>query len=385
MLKFFPVFLQRVSAARFSHGGQYFAAATGTTITVFETYTGIALRTMRGHHDKVTCISWSSDDTVIVSCGADGVIHRWDTLKGSSENRVDVPRNSLLSVDAEHVGEQYGSEALVVGRSAQEDVSHCFRHVDCIGRSSKKTDVNTEGLFFNTVVALSNDRGVIVGTGTEERMGSIRLYSAPLSDYTSAGATTERNLTSSRANRAELTSAGAAAQATVPYTEWVCHGAPVTKLVMSWDEGLVISGAKDGTIILHYPTDAKASRKTSFTPGHSAISQDNAVAHTGPSAISLPIGAGLPFAEEILVTKAALEGSRARKKRLENTVAELKVQNDYNLEYKKMSQEEKMKEVEEKFQEELAEEKRKHEELHNAKQEAESKYDAELQQMHVRS
>ena len=62
---------------RFSHGGHLFAAATGTTIKVFNFYTGENPPHMeyKGHSGKVRSIAWSDDDTSFVSAGMDGAVY----------------------------------------------------------------------------------------------------------------------------------------------------------------------------------------------------------------------------------------------------------------------------------------------------------------------
>lgn len=50
------------------------------------TYENVAI--LKGHNGKVKSLSWSKNDDVLVSCGADGAVYGWSlrTLKRENEN-----------------------------------------------------------------------------------------------------------------------------------------------------------------------------------------------------------------------------------------------------------------------------------------------------------
>jgi cilia- and flagella-associated protein 57 len=67
--------IRNCGACRFSHGGQFFAAANSTVIHVYYTYTCELLGHMRGHNSKVRSLSFvPPDDTRLISSGADGAV-----------------------------------------------------------------------------------------------------------------------------------------------------------------------------------------------------------------------------------------------------------------------------------------------------------------------
>lgn len=61
----------------FSNGGQHFAAANGTLVQLYSTYTCESIATLRGHSGKITTLFWSADDTRIISAGKDGAVYEW--------------------------------------------------------------------------------------------------------------------------------------------------------------------------------------------------------------------------------------------------------------------------------------------------------------------
>ena len=59
---------------KFSNGGQYFAAVNANSVQVYKTYTCEMLASFIGHNNRVRSISWTPDDSALVSCGMDGAV-----------------------------------------------------------------------------------------------------------------------------------------------------------------------------------------------------------------------------------------------------------------------------------------------------------------------
>jgi hypothetical protein len=130
----------------------------------------------------------------------------------------------------------------------------------------------------------------------------------------------------------------------------VCHAAPITRLALSHDESLLITGAADGSLVLHTVNpELRAPPPGSQLAGGSGLTAGGAAAASGSSAGE----ERLPWAEEILVTKADLDEVRKERLELEARVQEISMTNRYNERYKDMSNEERLREVERKFAEEL--------------------------------
>lgn len=64
---------------RFSNGGHLFAAAHGNNVQIFKTWTFDAVVTLKGHRGKVKSLSWSSDDSRLITSGSDGAVYIWST------------------------------------------------------------------------------------------------------------------------------------------------------------------------------------------------------------------------------------------------------------------------------------------------------------------
>lgn len=67
----------------FSNNGKYLAvactmASSKTIIKIFDVEIGSAKIILRGHHDLIHDLSWSSDDNYLASASADGSVKLWD-------------------------------------------------------------------------------------------------------------------------------------------------------------------------------------------------------------------------------------------------------------------------------------------------------------------
>jgi hypothetical protein len=149
------------------------------------------------------------------------------------------------------------------------------------------------------------------------------------------------------------------------YTDVVCHSAPIIRMACTNDGKFMFTASSDATIAVLAIVD---SRPKSSGAGAAAA----AVAVNDDS---------LPFADEILVTRADLEDVRKEKIELEARVQEIIMTNKYNERYKEMTNDEKIREIDDKFAEELRSDRAKHDSLRQAKVDMEGKFEEELADM----
>ncbi|KAG6976230.1 hypothetical protein JG688_00001587 [Phytophthora aleatoria] len=255
---------------RFSNGGQFFAAANNNVVHVYATYTGELVSVLRGHSNRVTAISWKSDDRKLLTCGADG-----------SDNML------------------------------------------------KEIDVAT-GLARN-----------------------------------------------------ELWVGGSSASQS--YTEYHCHDLPVSRLRLSFDNQFLFSAGEDGSLCIFETQNVigkGGSGGASSGPGGGAVGSrearsDSTMLGGGGGAN----GSGLPFAEEILVTKSDLEEKNRLMNELKSKVDELTLHNEYQLRLKDLNYKEKIKEVSDKFTAELTQDRQRCGDLQNDKTEMENEYQKKMREM----
>jgi hypothetical protein len=378
--------MRRASAVAFSHGGHCFAANANNGVSIIDTYTGTVLRSLRAHSDRVDSLAWSADDQFLLTSGKDGMVYRWDVQTGRQRSFYDTEgfHMSVVEGNLEHAD---ASHALMVGRHSRRKEQRTFRHVDLTAPRGQQVlcEITAkEGDEVGHVCSIPHLNAAVAATCAPGRPGQLRVYQLPFVDPASATAGDE-------AASGAASGAGASSSLTMqrsthgtvspPFRTYLCHGAPVTAMKLVWDQGLLITAAQDGTINLMFTSDNGRSKRSTMADAVVANITDGGVASSGPFSRALPAGAGMPFAEEILVTTAALQGSRIRKRKLESKVQELKLENERALQFKKMAQEESMSEVREKFEAELGAERRRLEELRSDKGAMENKFDAQVGSM----
>lgn len=389
-IKDFP--MRRANAVAFSHGGQCFAANANNGVSIIDTYTGTVLRSLRAHSDRVDTIAWSADDQYLLTSGKDGMVYRWDVQTGRQRSFYDTEgfHMSVMEGNLEH-GD--ASHALMVGRHGRRKDKRTFRHVDLTAPRGQQLlcEIEAKGDPVGHVCSIPNMNVVVAATAAPGRPGQLRVYQLPFVDPAATEGTAEdsgaRGAASGAGGAAPLMQRSTHGTVTPPFRTFLCHGAPVTAMKLVWDQGLLITAAQDGTISLMFTTEGARSRRGSMAEAVIANVTDGGVASSGPHSRALPAGAGMPFAEEILVTTAALQGSRIRKRKLESKVQELKLENERALQFKKMAQEESMREVREKFEAELGTERRRLEELRSDKSAMEHKFDSQvgaMEEQHAR-
>lgn len=138
----------------------------------------------------------------------------------------------------------------------------------------------------------------------------------------------------------------------IEFQEYNGHTAPINRMRITFNDEYLITASEDGTIILWKIQD-KEGRITK---------RDKEIG----------------YAEEILITKSDLEEKNQTMNELRNRVNELKTENEYQMRLKEMTNSDKMKELTEKFIQEMESLKTKNQVLKAEKEKADSKHENEM-------
>uniref|UniRef100_A0A7S2RY67 WD repeat-containing protein 65 n=1 Tax=Mucochytrium quahogii TaxID=96639 RepID=A0A7S2RY67_9STRA len=337
---------------KFSNGGQYFAAANGSVIQVYHTYTFESLLILRGHAGKVHSIGWTEDDRMLVSCGADGVIYRWSIKDGKKTGEYISKGSNLMCTRPSN---DECTASLSTGKpdtrltEIQLDSSSKFELIGpqglgfdqiCVSHSGKSVFA---GLFDNTGSKMSKD-------GSENTVGSTVKLSLPLSSNQSKDSKPPPTADTHDKDGVEDTF-GNVKEADNVYelqldklNRFAAHSGNITRMCVSHDDQYLFSVGDDGTLAIYLISEeSDGSRKNREKE------------------------AMIQYAEEILVTKSDLEEKTNLMHELKTKVNELTLHNEYQLRLKDMNYNEKIKDVTKKFTEELDQDRSKYDKLRKEK------------------
>lgn len=148
------------------------------------------------------------------------------------------------------------------------------------------------------------------------------------------------------------------------FAEHAAHTAPITRMKIAFNDELALTAADDGTLVLWKIQDKEGrvalKRGTGAGTGSGAGDKETA------------------YAEEILITKSDLEEKNQMMNELKNRVNELKTENEYQMRLKEMSHSDKMKELTERFMQEMESLKTKNQLLKSEKEKADAKHENEF-------
>lgn len=178
----FPV--KNCREVRFSHGGQHFAAVVVNRVLIFSSYTFDCIGSLQGHSSMVKSISWTKNDTGLVSAGFEGAIYEWKMDGMKREDADDnISKSTAYSClcydDATGMVAAVGSNKVAEQGSPEGEVS--LRQI-CKGqelRCVKPGMVSTKSTakaHTSELAICSLSQTLLVGTPT----GQLLLYKWPI-------------------------------------------------------------------------------------------------------------------------------------------------------------------------------------------------------------
>merc|ERR1719158_552845 len=141
------------------------------------------------------------------------------------------------------------------------------------------------------------------------------------------------------------------------YIEYQCHSGPATRIRITYDDQYLFSCSEDGCLFIF---DIRK--------------KDRVVSKRDKESV-------LPFADEILVTRTFLDEKQAQLLELERQVDELSNQIDFQLRHRDSYHKEKMAELEDKYGQEIDQERTKYELLREEKNEMEMEYEENIKNL----
>lgn len=273
----------------FCHGGMYFAAVNGNTIQVFHSYSFECMLTLRGHGGKVNSLVWSKDDRYIVSTGASGQLLCWSVKSGEVEKRLALEKNSHFITAIP------GDESC---STVYASTSDGFIRAYDMNSSSVLFEFECLRGICTKMLLLHSCQTLVCALNAPQLPGllvSLKVTTNP--GGFEVGAKT------------------------------VVHSGDIVEICPTSDEEQIFTAGSDGSIGVFKAKNSLNKKRERES--------------------------NLPFAEEILVTRADLEEKTTMMRELKNKVDELTLHNEYQLRLKDMNYNKKIDEITTKFNEEL--------------------------------
>ena len=312
----------------FSNGGQYFAAVQHSTIQLFDTYTQYSatpLETLRGC-GKVRSLHWMPGDKHVISASSDGLIYQWDWRVAKREDLMVKKGVQFTSTACD----PSGSSVFCAGSDAS------------LKRIGMPNAVLHDNFSYGTVlrkIAVPTGDGrahpnwMVGTTGSPKLPGSVCLLQLPLRSPDDVDPEDPH--------------------AIPPMIEYPALGAPSRRLCLTPDEQRLFVAGDDGILMCFRI-------------------ENNARIHSQ---------AFMPHSETTLITLTNLDDRKLKIFELETQVEELKRGNELQIKLREMSHQEKIKEVKEKYTQELEQEKNKTELLQDEKNDCAIEFSEKIRTM----
>jgi len=269
--------LKNTKCIKFSHGSQYWAAASGISVVIYESKSFAQLQIYQGHMMSVTRLIWAVGDEVVFSAGSDGNVYGWPIANNgrievvaSSGGRsppiidicVDSPSTAFITAAEDEVEDEQSrgppsngpeNKSTLIVSTVDGFLRLPTWSLDT-SKSSKKR-ANDEGNFHIpgdpectiTAMALSSCRTQLyVGTSA----GAIRVYSWPPVPVPGEpkSAAPSSNITPKALT---IHKAKAGVDMMAQYTEVFTHSRAVTSIHINPLGNTLVSVAVDGSIFVH--------------------------------------------------------------------------------------------------------------------------------------
>ena len=216
--KQFPI--KACRECQFSNGGQLFAAVNGNGIQIFRTYTCECIVTLRAHGARVQSLSWTLDDRILLSSGADGAVIRWDVRSGRKEGEH-TKRGKLYPCVVPANNDCNALYAVNADKSVLE--------IEILARAVK-TELEMPQAYCQLVLSHSGRLLFAGGAHIASGGGSVTMFKTPLSHG-------EEQVTLR------------------------CHSGSVTRMRVQRDDGYLFTSGEDGVLAVFKVHDSSSSGK----------------------------------------------------------------------------------------------------------------------------
>ncbi len=375
---------RQVSYVKFSKGGQYLAAAIGTNLQIFNTYTGAAVMTLRGHNNRIKNVVWMNYDSRMITIGCEGVVYSWD-LFPTNRRPEHFPGTVPIFNGA---GPQDGSAVYVATHDKMIKELNFGKQAEQTSTSSTNASQSNNATSGANNSATGNNSSALSSTAamsaTGMGMSSLLSGQSHVEGVVKVGKSFElgtpvsfmlfdesRRLLLIATSGEEapcpivvtLTSPSLGGGGNVPILENnIFHSTSITALCLSYDGTTVYSGDDHGCVVI---SEFESASFSTGAAGSKVNKQRDGIV-------------AFEFVEEVVIHKSDLENRKNQIAQLSHSVEELNKNNEHQMRLKELEHKDKLKEISEKFHIQLRQEKIKYDDLEEEKANIEREFNRKV-------
>ena len=313
---------------KFCNGGHMFAAANGHDVHIFNFYTGECPPHMKfkGHNNKVTSLHWNEDDSLLYSAAGDGTVFEWkinsrSDVRSKQDYTAGKDSNSFECIALSPIAEPRCY--YITGKS--NDIKEITNNV-VKNPEKNETEIKQEvrsretGFKINQIAVTHNGKFLIAGVSESEKPGGLRIYKVnPFNGE---------------------------------YDEIQAHSLPILRIRINFDDTHIFSAGQDGCLIVYEIKDARLQKKEKES--------------------------GLPYAEEILITKAEIEELNHEIDSLQKSAKDSEISNKFQYDMDLQEKNRRIEELRQQIDQGSKQEKSRYESLSKSKKDMETSYEERL-------
>lgn len=262
-----------------SHGGHLIAVISNNVIKIYSTVHFNLISQLRGHAGKIQQVLWCKNDSMLISCGTDGMIYTFNTLTGkcsSGDLRAIIPEIPGMR-EGEIITKQFrylGVAATMDGQRIYAIASDSM--IKIFSNTNLEREWPIENGFLPSAITLSkSERFLYVGM----THGIIRVYTLPFT--------------------------------LDAFVDVSAHSSTIRRLLVSADDQYLVSIAESAYILLfRQTTDLLNSMSSQYEFTHPTT------VHVEIDMAQKPVRV-LPTFEYILVTKSEFDEQRRKVKEIQ--------------------------------------------------------------------
>lgn len=317
---------------KFCNGGHMFAAANGHEVQVFNFYTGENPPNMkfRKHIAKVTSLNWNDDDSLLYSAGADGAVYEWkinvrlEMQREEPDFSASKDSNSFeciaVSPNQDHRSYYLTGKSNDIKEIINNVVKNTEKNETEIKQTLRTLDT---GVTIKQIAITHNGKFLVAGVSEAEKPGALRIYKFdPFNGE---------------------------------YFEIQAHALPIVRIRITYDDTYIFSAGQDGSLVIYEIRDKDFRSLKREKEGY-----------------------GLPFAEEILITKSEIEDLNNEILNLQTAQKELETNNKMHYDMELQEKQRQIEELKQQISQGAQQEKQRYDTLFSSKKEMERAYEERL-------